>query len=232
VEPAKPKMAGTQIPPVHLKENNSGVSRNSLDLGAFPLGEPGRPQRSGSTPAQKVAELQAIIDWLDVEESPRYHPHNNNTYCNIYAYDYCYLTGVYLPRVWWSSDAIAKWMAGIQVAPLYGRTLEELCANQLFDWLVHYGDSYGWQRLFDLTTLQDAVNQGAVGVLCAKTRVPNAPGHISVAVPETSLQKAQRSNGKVIIPLQSQAGRNNHQYYTQGWWNSSKFADFGFWWHT
>jgi hypothetical protein len=123
-------------------------------------------------------------------------------------------------------------MAGIQVAPLYGRTLEELCANQLFDWLVHYGDSYGWQRLFDLTTLQDAVNQGAVGLLCAKNRVPNAPGHISVAVPETSLQKAQRSNGKVITPLQSQAGSNNNQYYTRGWWNSSKFADFGFWWDT
>jgi hypothetical protein len=228
----KLERAGTQIPPVHLKENKPGVTRNSMDLGAFPLGEPGRPQRSGSTPVQKVAELQAIIDWLDVEESLRYHPHDDHTYCNIYAYDYCYLGEVYLPRVWWSSDAIAKWSAGSQVTPLYGRTLLELSANRLFDWLGHYGESFGWQRLFDLTTLQDAVNQGEVGVLCAKRKVPNAPGHISVAVPETSIQKAQRSNGKVIIPLQSQAGSNNHKYYTQRWWNSSKFADFGFWRHT
>ncbi len=223
----------TGLVAVHMPENNPASKRSSIGGRAHPLGEPGRPSRSAAGPPAKAASLGNIVAWLDVERSKRYLPDpppGRNTYCNIYAYDYCHLAGAYLPRVWWSSKAASKLAQGIPVAPEYGVSLFEQTANLLFNWLGEYGPDFGWERTFDLDALQRRANEGFVCIACATTG-KSTPGHITAVVPETATAAAKRSHGKVTIPLQSQAGRQNARYFASAWWTKATFQDHGFWLH-
>jgi hypothetical protein len=104
-------------------------------------------------------------------------------------------------------------------------------ANALHDWLEDHGTDFGWVRRFDLNALQEAVNEGDVGVICAQRKDLNRPGHISVVVPETKDHVAFRRGGDVLRPLQSQAGSRNAKYATgtYSWWLGEQFDKFGFW---
>lgn len=232
-EAPAPKPA-SGIVAVHLAENKPTIKRDSAGGQAFPLGEPGRPTRTrNAPPAQKIAELHEIVKWLDVERKARYLRTASATFCNIYAYDYCYLADAYLPRVWWTSKAIADLSAGRSVSPAYGETLRELSANSLYNWLEDFGLSFGWTRVTDAGDLQDAANSGKVAIICAHHVNPNASGHIAAVVPEKPSLTAVRKNGEVFLPLQSQAGASNHRYFTgtSRWWAGSKLRAFGFWIH-
>lgn len=235
VTPAEPMapapLEGVTIPEIHMPKNNPHGRRNSEQGRAHPLNEPGQPRRFGPTPEANAADLTRIIEWLAVEQSPRYRPGQGKTFCNIYAYDYCYLANVYLPRVWWKGQAIKTLATGGAVLPEYGVTLSEMNANMIFDWLVDFGPQFGWVRTFDLTDLQIAANQGWVGIICAQRKELNQPGHICAAVPEIASQAAIWSGGKVDSPLQSQAGASNFRYGAQKWWTQSIFREFGFWKH-
>jgi hypothetical protein len=87
------------ITAVHLREHRPEVTRDSVNFRAFPLGEPAMPGRTAGTAPERAAQLSAIIDFLDVENRRRYAPAEKATFCNIYVYDYCYLAGIYIPRV-------------------------------------------------------------------------------------------------------------------------------------
>ena len=227
VEPAP----HSSLSPVHLRNPGINVTRSGIQR-AYALNEPNQPTRNGNDPAQqKVEELTTIIEWLKVDQSARYQPAPKTTYCNIYAYDYAYLSGVYLPRVWWTADAIHKLESGVAVSPKYGDTVDELNANSLFDWFKNYGTTFGWTRAFDLTQLQNAANDGQVVIISAKQKDLHRSGHICAIVPETPDHMAVRSGATVIKPLQSQAGKHNHPYFTIVWWNDPKYSDFGFWIH-
>jgi len=221
------------ITAVHLAENRPNNTRDDPGRRAFPLGESGRPRRQGSTAAARAASLAAIIDWLGVNTRARYRPGSGKTYCNIYAYDYCYLAGVYIPRVWWKRTAIHTLAQGGSVAPVYGATVTELNANALYNWFVEYGTHFGWQRTFSLTDLQNSANQGGVGIICAQRTDLERSGHITAVVPETGAHQAVRSAAGVTRPLQSQAGVNNFKYgmIPRTWWANAQFAHHGFWTH-
>jgi hypothetical protein len=217
------------IKAVHLFSDQK-VARSN-ERYPYALNEQGQPTRDGAaSTADKAKQLIQIIKWLDVENKIRYSP-KVHTYCNIYAYDYCYLAGIFLPRVWWNSKALLDLKAGKSVTPVYGKTVDEINANSLFGWLKDFGPTFGWKRTFDLDEMQNAANSGQVVIICAPNKIPNKSGHICPVVPETAAQKAIRAGGKVTRPLQSQAGRNNHQYQTDAWWIrlSSTFREHGFW---
>lgn len=218
--------------PVHLEENRTNVKRSGTSGRAFPLGEPGAPRRTGSTPAERVRQLHEIVKYLDVEHKARYQA-SGTTYCNIYAYDYCYLAGVYLPRVWWTPSALADLSAGRVVPVQYDKTVRELNANALFDWLRDVGAEFGWQRVADADTLQQKADAGGVSVICAQRKDLNRSGHICVVVPERPPAAAKRTSGNVLLPLQSQAGARNFCYScgSSRWWSGEKFRAFGFWTH-
>jgi hypothetical protein len=218
---------------VHLT-NTQRTTRVGTGRRAFPLNEPRQPGRTGTTPGSKATSLARIIDWLNVEQSARYIPGGGNTFCNIYAYDYCYLAGAYLPRVWWNSIAIQRLGAGIAVTPRYGETVRELNANSLYEWLSNYGQNFGWRREFDLTRLQDAANDGEVCLINAQRRELNRSGHIVAVVPETAQHQARRNSASVLSPIQSQAGAQNFRYggTNRTWWTGSQFRAFGFWIHS
>lgn len=215
---------------VQLRENRPQARRDVDGKRAFPIGEEDRPTRDpDGTPEEKRAALHRIIEWLDVEQSARYAPDSSSTFCNIYAHDYCYLANVYLPRVWWTERAISRLQAGESVRPVYAETVREKNANSLFDWLHEWGPDFGWRRVFDLDALQDAANNGGVGVIVGQRNDRNRSGHIVVVVPEDEAHQAIRRDGQVTRPLQSQAGTTNHMYTTKHWWTHRRFRESGFW---
>ncbi len=203
---------------------------------AHSLNEPGQPDRRGQTAEELRAEQAAIGDWLAVDDQDhlRYQPHDGLTFCNIYTHDYCHLAGVYLPRVWWSAQALLKLAQGVRVTPLIGDTIFEMRANDLFRWLRDFGPQFGWRQTGTLTKLQDEVNQGAIGLIVARRKEDGRSGHIVIVVPESAEQQARRSTtGEVIAPLQSQAGARNFRYGLgrANWWNGEEFAESAFWLH-
>lgn len=231
--PALPALPA--LPFAHLRENNTCATRQSMNHRAFPIGEASRPQRDAhATPEERIAQLRAIGDWLAVESSPRYARTPGATFCNIYAHDHCYLSGVYLPRVWWTGPALLRIGQGETVDALYADTVREMRADDLFAWLVDMGPRLGWQRVFDASALQAAANHGGVGVICADRAAEGRPGHITVVVPEDDVHRATRdADGHVTQPLQSQAGAVNKRFGSAGpnWWMGSEFRDRGFFIH-
>lgn len=212
------------------------VTRRRDAANAHSLNEPGQPARVGTSAPQLRAELRAIADWLavDAAKHTRYQPVAGRTFCNVYAHDFCHLAGVYLPRVWWSAQALLQLQAGRAVEPLIGDTVVEMRANDLFRWLRDFGAVFGWRQTGTLGKLQGEVNQGAVGLVVARRKEDGRSGHIVVVVPESDAERARRdAAGDVLAPLQSQAGARNFRCGTgrRNWWNGEEFAESAFWIH-
>jgi hypothetical protein len=221
---------------VYMPRKPGTVTRRTAPAGAHSLNEDGQPKRSGETASERCAELSAIIDWLGVDKPSheRYQPTGGATFCNIYTHDYCFLAGVYLPRVWWMPGAIERLAQGETVEALYEKTIDEQRANDLFRWLRDFGLRFGWRQTSTLTKLQEAANLGGIGIIVARRKIDGKSGHIVAIVPETSGQKAKRgSDGNVIGALQSQAGKVNFRYRasTVEWWKGEQFTDSAFWIH-
>jgi len=215
----------------------SGLITTRLDIaGPHSLNEPRRPNRKGATPLKLCAELGTIINWLAVDNPmhKRYQPRSGLTFCNVYVHDYCYLSGVYLPRVWWTPSGIKALRSGERVLPCYEESIDEQRVNDLWYWLHDFGLRFGWQQSRTLNNLQKEVNQGAVGIIVARHKQHEFSGHVAVVVPETKNHRAHRiCGGQIIAPLQSQAGTVNFRYGTGklNWWKDEKFAESGFWFH-
>jgi hypothetical protein len=193
------------LPIAQLRENNPAAHRRATAGRAFPIGELARPTRDpNASAAVRVAQLQALADWLGVESSERYAHSATQTFCNVYAADYCYLAEAYLPRVWWTDSALLRLGAGESVPVRYGDTVREMRADDLLAWLVDMGPRFGWRRVFDASALQDAANAGGVGLICADRAAEGRPGHITVVVPEDAAHHAARdADAHVTQPLQN-----------------------------
>jgi hypothetical protein len=118
---------------------------------------------------------------------------------------------------------------------VYGQSIFERNANSLYEWLIDWGDNFGWIRTFSLSELQQAANNGRVSVICARRKNRAASGHITMVVPENEQAIAVRRNGEVVQPLESQAGTINRQFIVRNsWWTAlsggaAKYDGFGFW---
>src|SRR6476659_5153417 len=227
----------SSVSAVHLPTTGKNVRRGSKAFQAYPLTEnpPVKRLASASAP-ERVNAIRQLLDWFDVEHSSRYTP-DGNTYCNIYAYDYCYLTVAYLPRVWWTSQALIRLSAGETVPVIYAATgngsVTEKLANELNDWFKQWGTTFGWRRTLDLNEMQAASNEGRVCITVARAKsgFHHGHGHIVAVVPEDDNHHAVRSNGQVIATVQSQAGATNRKYKVDHWWNDGTYMDFGHWIH-
>lgn len=231
--PLSPPLTSPGIRPVHLDEDQPDVTRDATGRAwRFPLGEAARPMRARRTLASdeaRAAALGDIVRWLEVERRGRWQPRGTSTYCNVYAHDYAYLAGAYLPRVWWTGGALAALAGGATVAPVYGRTVRELTANALHDWFEDHGAAMGWTCTTSLTELQEQANAGRVCIVVARRRDLTRPGHIAAVVPETAQHRARRTGTTVTAPLQCQAGARNFSYDRPVWWTAERFESFGYW---
>jgi len=235
VQPAATPPA-TGVIAVSAPRRAAFVTRRTGIATALSLNEPNQPARSGSTPQELRVSLWRIVDYLGVDKAShaRYQPRGGMTFCNIYAHDYCALAGVYLPRVWWSQDAIERLARGEAVEPRLGATIQEQRANDLFRWLQAFGPRFGWRQTGTLDKLQAEADLGAVALVIARRKLEGKSGHVVPVVPEKEQIAARRNAaGEVIAPLQSQAGARNFRYGTgvANWWNGEQFAESAFWLH-
>ncbi|WP_413998754.1 SH3 domain-containing protein [Flavobacterium sp. W1B] len=189
-----------------------------------PIGNPSIPFRDLTSAESKRASIAKIIDTLDVSKSFRYQKDEADTYCNIYTFDFCFFAKVYIPRLRWTDKAIEELKKGNEVPVIFEDTVRPFYSNYIYDWFEKSANAFGWKKIDNVDELQEKVNaNGGVGIICAKRFILNKSGHVVVVVPETETEKAYRVDGKVIYPLQSQAGMNNYNYFSEirkDWWNN------------
>lgn len=211
-------------------------SRLDTALAKFhPMCDPSIPFRDLTDANTKRESIRKLIDKLDVSKSERYQRTIEDTYCNVYSFDFCYFSKVYLPTVWWTDESIAKLQNGEEVVPIFNETVLPIYSSAIHDWFPKWGPSFGWKKMTNLDEIQEKVNtEGGVGIICAKRKIVGLSGHIVPIVPETGKRKAYRENGKVVYPLQSQAGKLNYNYFSKArkdWWNHERYSSHVFYYH-
>ncbi|UQD57753.1 hypothetical protein FLAK523_13235 [Flavobacterium sp. K5-23] len=208
---------------------------DSIAMKHKPIVDSSIPFRDLTNTATKKESIKQLIAKLDVIKSTRYQRTVEDTYCNVYSYDYCHFSKVYLPTVWWTDASLKKIMEGQEVEAVFEDTVERIYSSAIHDWFIKWGADFGWERILDVDTLQNKVNaNGGVGIICAKRRKKGLSGHIVPVVPETEKNKAYRENGVVIYPLQSQAGKLNYNYFAKArkeWWKNELYSSHVFYYH-
>lgn len=208
---------------------------DSVEMKETPLYDSSIPYRNLTNAGTKKESIALLIDKLDVEKNTRYQRTVEDTYCNVYSYDYCYFAKVYLPTVWWTDEALERILDGHEVEAVFEKTVERIYSSAIHDWFLQWGASFGWERMFTAEEIQNKVNtNGGIGMICAKRREKGLSGHIVPVVPETDLHKAYRENDVVVYPLQSQAGKLNYNYFSEDrkdWWNDELYSSYVFYYH-
>lgn len=208
---------------------------NSMEMKEKPLGDSSIPYRDLTNSTSKKESIALLIDKLDVASNLRYQRTVEDTYCNVYSYDYCYFSKVYLPTVWWTDEALKKVLEGQEVEAVFEQTVDRIYSSAIHDWFLEWGASFGWKRMFTADEIQNKVNaEGGIGIICAKRKEKGLSGHIVPVVPETDSHKAYRENGIVVYPLQSQAGKENYNYFSEvrkDWWNDELYSSYVFYYH-
>ncbi|MNF58570.1 hypothetical protein D3C84_401320 [compost metagenome] len=208
---------------------------DSMEMKHKPIRDSSIPFRDLTSPATKRESIGRLIDKLDVVSNIRYQRTVEDTYCNVYSYDYCHFCKVYLPTVWWTDEALEKVLEGQEVEAVFEQTVDRIYSSAIHDWFLKWGASFGWERMFTADEIQNKVNtNGGVGIICAKRKEKGLSGHIVPVVPETNLNKAYRENDIVVYPLQSQAGKLNYNYFSEvkkDWWNDELYSSYVFYYH-
>lgn len=208
---------------------------DSMEMKEKPLGDSSIPFRDLTDLASKKESIGRIIAKLDVATNLRYQRTVEDTYCNVYSYDYCYFCKVYLPTVWWTVESLQKIIQGQEEEAVFEKTVDRIYSSAIHDWFLEWGSSFGWERVLSVDEIQNKVNaEGGVGIICAKRREKGLSGHIVPVVPETDEHKAYRENGIVIYPLQSQAGKLNYNYFSEvrkDWWNDELYSSYVIYYH-
>ena len=208
---------------------------DTMQMKEKPILDSSIPFRDLTNAASKKESIARLIDKLDVETNIRYQRTVEDTYCNVYSYDYCYFCKVYLPTVWWTKESLEKILQGQDVEPVFEETVDRIYSSAIHDWFLEWGGNFGWERMFTVDEIQNKVNaNGGIGIICAKRRQKGLSGHIVPVVPETHLHKAYRENGVVVYPLQSQAGKLNYNYFAEvrkDWWNDELYSSYVFYYH-
>jgi hypothetical protein len=111
------------IPNIHIKKADllpDPESRlDSMEMKEKPMSDSTIPFRDLTDAASKKESIHQLIEKLDVETSLRYQRTVEDTYCNVYSYDFCYFAKVYLPTVWWTAESLEKIVSGQDVETIF-----------------------------------------------------------------------------------------------------------------
>lgn len=208
---------------------------DSAESKESPILDSSIPFRDLTNLATKIQSIHTLIAQLDVANNIRYQRTIEDTYCNVYAYDYCYFNKVYLPTVWWNADALETLLQGKEVNAVFEKTVDRIYSSAIHDWFSEWGANFGWEPVATVAEIQDKVNRnGGIGIMCAKRKEKGLSGHIVPVVPETTSHQAYRENGIVVYPLQSQAGKLNYNYFAEerkDWWNDELYSSYVIYYH-
>ncbi|TDW44619.1 hypothetical protein EV144_10867 [Flavobacterium sp. 270] len=214
---------------------DSGSQLDSTEMKERPILDSSIPYRDLTNTITKKESIAQLIAKLDVETNLRYQRTVEDTYCNVYSYDFCYFSKVYLPTVWWTDEALQDIVQGQEVKAVFDDTVLRIYSSAIHDWFLEWSGFFGWERIFSVDEMQQKVNtNGGIGIICAKRKEKGLSGHIVPVVPETDLHKAYREDGIVVYPLQSQAGKLNYNYFSEvrkDWWNDELYSSHVFYYH-
>jgi hypothetical protein len=187
---------------------------------------------------RRISTTNEVVEALDpyaASNTGRYQPTVGadgelDTYCNVFAHDYAWLMGAFLPRVWWLPHVLASHQDGTGFPdPVWNETVGELTANQLYSWLEEHGHLFGWARLgatdpAGLTEAQKEANDGRVVIISASAGAGYS-GHVTAVVPESGESVATRdAEGLVRVPVQAEAGAapQKRGTATGQWWETQQ----------
>jgi len=208
---------------------------DSMEMKEKPMSDTSILFRDLTDADSKKESIHQLIAKLNVEKNIRYQRTVEDTYCNVYSYDYCYFSKVYLPTVWWTPEALERILQGQELEAVFEQTVDRIYSSAIHDWFLEWGASFGWERMHTADEIQNKVNSnGGIGIICAKRKIKGLSGHIVPVVPETDHHKAYRENGIVIYPLQSQAGKLNYNYFSEvrkDWWNDELYSSYVLYYH-
>lgn len=150
------------------ERSNLSGAYNENDNGSYPLISDGFTKRDPyASKEEKVKQIGKIISELDLVNSVRFRKTSSGTTCNIYAHDFCYLTGVYFPRIWWALEGETYQTIDTKItSESRQRTIQSTLesgyfyrnvdfrsvvgfrANHLYDWLVKRSPLFGWETVY------------------------------------------------------------------------------------
>jgi len=190
----------------------------------------------------------AVVDSLNVENSPRYRAEPDGddrdtepdaTYCNVYAHDVVTALGGYLPRVWWTPQALEDLANRRRVRPVLDDTVTELSADGIDAWLRgRWGRRFGWEPITSPDEAQRQANSGHI-VIASATGRGRESGHVNVIMAEDDRRAGRSAHHvgndpdlPVDGPVASQAGGRNYEasnrYDRQG--QGDRYYDNPQWW--
>lgn len=142
---------------------------------------------SSSNNTADVKKVKDAIAALNVTKNPKYQPKNGNTYCNIFAMDFCKKMGAPFPE-WldWNKD---------------GKIDDYLNANEAISWLdgsynakkgvkVETGAQLGW-KIISANEAAQYASEGKVVLAGWTNPVASDPGHLAVVRPESTAGNIQ-----------------------------------------
>ncbi len=178
------------------------VTRHQTTTRLYALSEEGMPKGNGLPET-----LLQIARFLDPTNSARYSLKNKVSH--VYAHDFCYLAGAYLPLVWWGD---ANFGDGPKV---------QMTGTAVWDWLIDYGKEFGWKPVEDLKQAQELADVGHVVTIIALPKNVNSDARLTMVVPETKeCFDPQYQKG---IPCQSRAGKT---FIKTDWYNGSSWREY------
>lgn len=166
--------------------------------------------------APQTMEHSDAVEFLRVEANPRYTPAPPITYCNVAAHDFATLRGHYIPRVWWTAQAIRERATVAE----YGVNCREMNANALHDWFDEFGHAFNWVKIHGWKNAMPVVNAGGMAIIVARRKDRSRAGHISVIQPSAE---------DASSPLQWQAGAVNRESFRSQWYTSKLYDSYAIW---
>lgn len=187
--------------PFHLhKETPVSIHQSTTRL--FALSEEGMPKGNGLPES-----LLEIVRYLDSSNSARYNL--GKKLSHVYAHDYCYLAGCYLPLVWWSNVNNPE------------DPKVQMNGTAVWDWLIEYGKEFGWKPVDGLKEAQELADVGQVVILIALPKEVRRDARMSVIIPRT--KECFDSQRYKDIPYQSAAGET---FMKKNWYLGKTYQEY------
>ncbi len=156
----------------YLNQYRSAGSAGSIPAASWVAANPGIVSHVGE---RSASDYRAVINQFNVEDNERYRVNKlgqNDTYCNIFAWDVSRAMGAEIPHYINAATG--------EPAQAGSAGAVELDANAVNDWLNTYGKQYGWVQV-GAEDAQAFANQGMPAITSWKNS--NGHGHMQVVSP-------------------------------------------------
>lgn len=182
------------------------VTRMQVTTREYALYEPDMPKGKGLP-----EDLLTINEFLNPENSKRYG--GKKTFTHVFAYDFCYLAGCYIPNLWPSGGDLTE-------------PLTRMNARTMWDWFIDCGMHFGWQEVETEIQAQDLANVGHLVTIIGSAKTWESPGCMTIVMPSTGGKFERHNLASKDIPHQARAGKI---HIRTDWYKSNTWREYKIW---